>query len=257
MSGTSIDDALKDAPELPDPSKLPSIRIYSHTTLFYWWPVWVAGYVMAIFSYLQGGVIELDKVRHEWFHPSSSIGLIFVVILLFVIVFTNIKMRGIYSIAFMISVALIVVTIALMGWWGEILRIIPYISIHMNMGFYLVFSTALALIWAFVFFVTDRLVYWRVRPGQLTEERILGGGEESYDARGMLFEQKGDDFFRHRVLGLGAGDLKLITSGAKKETINIPNVLFAERKVEAIQKLIMVEPGRFLAEADNDDDHDS
>jgi len=43
-------------------------------------------------------------------------------------------------------------------------------------------------------------------------------------------------------LGLGAGDLRLITTGAKKATIDIPNVTFAERKVKLIQNLVAVKP---------------
>src|SRR2546430_11877696 len=30
------------------------IRIYGHSTIFYWWPVWVVGYVMAIITYMEG-----------------------------------------------------------------------------------------------------------------------------------------------------------------------------------------------------------
>src|SRR5262245_65353685 len=28
------------------------VYIYSHSNLFYWWPVWLAGYVMALLTYL-------------------------------------------------------------------------------------------------------------------------------------------------------------------------------------------------------------
>jgi hypothetical protein len=63
----------------------------------------------------------------------------------------------------------------------------------------------------------------------------------------MLFEQHGDDFFRHVVLGLGAGDLKLMTTGAKSEQIDIPNVLFANHKVKQIQRLVAVKPDDALS----------
>src|ERR1043166_4181534 len=29
-------------------------RIYSHSTIFYWWPVWVVGYVMAAITFAEG-----------------------------------------------------------------------------------------------------------------------------------------------------------------------------------------------------------
>lgn len=201
---------------------------------------------MAALTYFRGGVIELDKVRNEYFHPSASLGIIYITILLLVIIFTNTKMRGIYSVVLMLVLAFFAVLFAWLGWWDDIADFIPHMSVHMNMGFYLFFSTALLILWMAMFFVFDRLTFWRVRPGQLTEERMIGGGEQSYDVRGMLFEQHGDDFFRHRILGVGAGDLCLRTTGAKAATINIPNVMFAESKVRRIQKLIAVKPDELL-----------
>lgn len=235
-----------DATDLPDPSELPGVVLYSHSTLFYWWPVWLAGYIVAVITYFRGGVIALDQVRNEYFHQSSGIGIAYVLILLLVIVFTNLKLRGIYSVVLGLTIAFFSVLFAWFGWWDDILAFIPHLSVHMNLGFYLVFSTLLLMIWLFVFFVFDRMTYWRVRPGQLTEEHLIGGGEESYDVRGMLFEQHGDDFFRHKVLGFGSGDLRLNLTGAKKATLDIPNVLFAERKVKAIQRLIAVKPDDLL-----------
>lgn len=232
---------------LPDPEKaLPEIIIYGHSTLLYWWPVWVAGYIMAAVTYFKGGVIELDEIRSEYFYNDSALGVTYLLILFFVILFTNIRVRGVYSLAFALAIAFLVVLIAWMGFWDEIFSFIPTLSVHMNMGFYLVFSTLLLTAWLLMFFIFDRMVFWRVRPGQLTEEHVIGGGEQSYDARGMLFEQHGDDLFRHVILGLGAGDLSLITSGARQKTIKVQNVLFAERKVKKIQKLVAVEPNDLL-----------
>jgi hypothetical protein len=75
---------------------------------------------------------------------------------------------------------------------------------------------------------------------------MIGGGEQSYDTRGMLFEQRGNDFFRY-VVGLGASDLLLITTGARKQEIDIPNVLFAGHKVGVMQRLIAIKPEEALA----------
>jgi hypothetical protein len=237
------------AEDLPNPDVLPGLRIYQHSSLMYWWPVWLAGYVFAIWTWLQGGYVELDEVRRELFHVGSEIGLIYVLILTFVILFTNFKLRGIYSVAFMLAVGLMITLIALAGWWDAILSYIPYLSIHMNMGFYLVFSTILFIAWLFSFFVFDRLVYYLVRPGQLIRVSRIGGNEETWDARGMLVEERADDYFRHYVLGLGSGDLTINTSGAKSEVIHIQNVLLANRKMKIIQQLVAVEPTRLMPES--------
>jgi hypothetical protein len=93
----------------------------------------------------------------------------------------------------------------------------------MNTGFYLVFSSGLLIIWLMMFLVFDRLTYWRVRPGQMTEEHLIGGGAESFDTNGLRFQKHSSDFFR-AVLGLGAGDLKATGSGERGATIEIPNV---------------------------------
>jgi hypothetical protein len=74
----------------------------------------------------------------------------------------------------------------------------PYLSAHMNTGFYLVFSTGLPIIWLVMLFVFDRLTYWRIRPGHMTEEHLIGGDGESFDINGLR-----SDFLR-AALGLGA-----------------------------------------------------
>ena len=94
-----------------------------------------------------------------------------------------------------------------------------------------------------LYFVFDRLTYWRIRPGQMTEERLIGGGAESFDTNGLRFQKLSSDFFRS-MLGLGAGDLKATMAGEHGVAIELPNVIFVDRKVHAIEKLISVKPER-------------
>lgn len=236
------------AEDLPNPDDLPTIRIYQHSSLMYWWPVWLTGYIFAIWTWLKGGYVELDELRRELFHQGSEMGLIYVLVLTVVILFTNFKLRGIYSVAFLLAIGLIIALIALAGWWDDILSYVPYLSIHMNMGFYVVFSTILFVAWLLSFFFFDRLVYYIVRPGQLIRVNRIGGDEETWDSRGMLVEERADDYFRHYLLGLGSGDLTINTSGAKSDVIHIHNVLFANRKMKVIQRLVAVEPARLMPE---------
>src|SRR5271157_6531036 len=37
--------------DLPDPDTLPELRIYSRSTMFFWWPVLVTGYILAAITY--------------------------------------------------------------------------------------------------------------------------------------------------------------------------------------------------------------
>ena len=234
---------------LPSENALPEIKIYGHSSLLYWWPVWLAALVAGVYTVLFGETVSTASGARENLLPNAGVGVAFTALLLATIIFTNVKMRGTASVVMLLAIALVVVTLAYIGVWDEIAAAVPALSIHMDAGFYLVFGAALLMVWLLQFFVFDRLVYYRVRPGQLIEERVIGGGERSFDADGLLFEQKDDDFFRHRVLGLGAGDLTLTTSDARNATITIENVLFAERRVGEIQRLIAVKPDDVRAPA--------
>jgi hypothetical protein len=119
------------------------------------------------------------------------------------------------------------------------------VSIYMNMGFYVFFSTLVLFVWAFSVFVYDRLGYWRVTPGQLTQDTVIGGAQKSYDTRGMVFEKRRQDLFRHWVLSLGSGDIQISTTGARRETFSIPNVLFVNAKISEVQKMIAMQPDQF------------
>jgi hypothetical protein len=232
--------------DLPDPDEqMPGLVVYSHSGLFYWWPVWLTGFILAGVSYAFGQAFSTDDGRIEWIHPNSGVGVTFMAVLLLVIVVTNARLRGIYSVAVLLTIALAAVTMAWLGVLDDFVSAVPHLSIFMSAGFYVTFSTILFAIWAVTFFFFDRLTYWRIRPGQMTREHWVGGGEQSFDVRGMLFEKHGEDYFRHVMLGLGAGDLCLKTAGANKQTIEIPNVVFVDRKVSAIQRLIAVKPDDF------------
>jgi len=158
---------------------------------------------------------------------------------LLLIIFTNVRLRGVNSVVALLAVAFVAVLLAWFGWWDTIAKLIPYLSVHINTGFYLVFSTALLTVWLLMFFVFDRLTYWRIRPGQMTEEHLIGGGAESFDTNGLRFQKLSSDFFR-TALGLGVGDLKATAAGGRE--IEIPNVIFVDRKVHAIEELISVKP---------------
>ena len=223
------------------------IKIISHSNIFYWWPAWVAGYAVALISYMQGRDVAIVPEIVERVHPSNNPGIFFIAVLVLLIVLTNTRLRGIYSVVTVVTVAFFVVLFAWFGWWDNILRFIPHLSARANMGFYLVFSTTLLAVWLLAFFVFDRLIVWRIRPGQMVEERLVGGQARSYDTNGLVFERRGQGLFHDIILGLGAGDLTLTIGGANEETIQIPNVLFVGRKVKAIERLIAVKPEKIRA----------
>ena len=258
-------------PGVPAPSQ--EVIIYGHTALFYWWPVWAFGYLFAFLTWwgdyraaiipsqsqYEKGVItvkdnkgpyELNKDTHainesgqfrEHMLVSSTYGILYVFILLLVILITTVPLRGVSSLVVILALALIVVTISFLGGWDSILSALGKLRVHMNMGFYVFTSTALFIIWAAVFFVFDRMNYWRITSGQITHKFIFGGGERSFDTEGLAFTKLRDDLFRHLILGIGSGDLMMDpmkTGGANKEDLAIHNVLFISNKLQKVEKLI-------------------
>jgi hypothetical protein len=221
------------------------ITIYSHSPLFYWWPVWAVGFALALVTYLQGTPARFgdgESARTVLIHPSHNLGVIFTFVLVLVILITHSTVRGTASLTVIITGIAITLFLAYMNWWDEVLRAIGDLAMFMNLGFYLFFSSALFLIWALAVFFVDRFHYYTFRPGQMVSGAFIGGGEQTFDTRGMSVEKKRDDLFRHWVLGLGSGDLHIATTGAKKAEFVIPNVLFVGSKVEAIQRLTAMKP---------------
>lgn len=217
------------------------VRLYSHSNFFYWWPVWAVGYLMALITSLHGHS-EAIGGNHVLIDPSKNLGVVFTLTIFLVILITNVTLRGASSAIVLLTVAFMTLLLAYMGWWGDVLERLGLVAIYMNLGFYVVFSTLVFGLWAISVFFYDRLSYWKVTAGQVTHEAVVGGAQRSYDTRGMVFEKQRADLFRHWVLGMGSGDLVISTTGAKPETVAVPNVLFLSSKLRQIQHLIAMKP---------------
>jgi hypothetical protein len=222
------------------------LLIYSHSSFFYWWPVWLTGYIMALITWMHAQPVQLGDTT-VLIDTNKNLGVIFTLMFFLVTVITTVTLRGLSSVVLILSFAFGVLFVAYMGWWGVVLDWMGEVRIFMNMGFYVFFSTLVFMVWVFSVFVYDRMAYWKVRPGQITHERVIGGAERSYDTRGMVFEKHREDLFRHWIIGMGSGDIQISTTGAKKETIYVPNVLLVDSKIDAIQRMISVQPDQFTA----------
>lgn len=239
-SGPTSSVQAQPAPEPEKPQFARRLRIYGHSSLFYWWPVWAVGYAMALLTYWFGKPQQLEALgqAREWVHPSSNLGVAYFLVLFLVILVTNFTVRGLASALVIMGGVLITVVLAYAGWWDEIFTWFGNLTVHLTLGAYFWFSTLMFLAWAVTVFGIDRLNYWEVTPGQLTLKTLFGAGSQSYNTQGMGLEKHRDDLFRHWLLGLGSGDLRIRTSGATHEQIDVPNVLFIGSKVAAMQLLI-------------------
>ena len=255
----------------------PRIKIVSHSDLFYWWPVWAVGFLMAFLTY-QGGhrmaivpdgtvaeqgrrveghegprdvlvvppgkVLPVDKETGTLAQPrlrmamSNSLGAVFATVLLLVILITNVRLRGVWTLVVLLVLLFLSIIFALAGWWDRILQFISTADVHINAFGYLCISTTLFVVWLAVFVLFDRLVYVTFSRGQFRMHLAVGAGETAYEVLGMVIHKRRDDLFRHWILGFGSGDLIVKTGGANPQTFELPNVLFVGPKLRRAQQLL-------------------
>jgi hypothetical protein len=258
------------------------IKIVSHSNLFYWWPVWAVGFVMALLTWFDGhlmatvpkgtiarrnATITADKTYdhrdvlivpegeklpprraddptapHLHMAQNTSYGVIYAVVLILLIVITNVPLRGMWSVMVIVTVIFLTIIFALAHWWGPILDALGKLHIHINAAGYLLISSALFVIWLITLLLFDPQIYMVFTPGQLRVRQEIGGGEAAYDTAGMVIQKQRNDLFRHWILGLGSGDLIVNTSGATAHHFDLPNVLFVGYKVHQIEDMLREKP---------------
>jgi hypothetical protein len=253
------------------------VVIISHSPLFYWWPVWAVGFLMAALSWLQGFQMALvpagtvaergvevkgqegprdiliapagkplpaESDTEELKQPrlrmaeSSNPGIIWAITLCLVIVVTHLQLRGVWSLVAIIFIAFVTILFAILGLWDPIIRFIQVLDIHLNAFGYLAISLFLFVIWLFTFLVVDRTKYMIFTRGRLRVRKLIGEGEKVYDTRGMVFQRHRDDLFRHWLLGFGTADLTVFTSGATSQQIEMPNVFGIGHKLALINTML-------------------
>jgi hypothetical protein len=253
------------------------VVIVSHSPLFYWWPVWVVGFLMAGLSYWQdqrmafvppGTVAERgvrvgghDDPRDVLIAPagrslpaasdsdelqqprmrmaeSNNPGIIWAMTLFLVVAVTHVQLRGVWSVIALLFLCLATVLLAVLDLWDPILRTIGFFDIHMNAFGYLSISLTLFVMWLLMFLVFDRLKYMIFTRGRLRVCKAIGEGELVFDMRGMTFKRHRDDMFRHWLFGFGTADLTVFTAGANAQQIEMPNVLGIGRKLALINAML-------------------
>lgn len=259
-------------PPVPDEE----IRIYGHNNLFYWWPVWVVGFLMAALTILDGHVMaivppgtkveesvpaENGKTKDVLTTPpgqalppataksadptpvlkvatNNNLGVIFAGTLILVVMITNFTLRGLASVIAIAGIVIVALFLAYMGWWDDLLRWLGGVDVRMNAGGYIAIALPLFVIWLFSTFVYDHYRYLIITRGQVRIRKEIGDGEIAVDTAGLMLEKKRDDLFRHWLIGLGSGDLHVKTGGPSNLNFDLHNVLFIGWKLARIQELI-------------------
>src|SRR5437773_67277 len=94
--------------EAASTARIPQIFVYGHSTLLYWWPAWAFGF---FFAFLDNVVLDPSDQQ-----TASGVGLSYVALLLLLVIFTNIRLRGIYSVVTLLGLAFMIVSFAWLGW---------------------------------------------------------------------------------------------------------------------------------------------
>jgi len=149
------------------------VIVYGHSALFYWWPLWAAGYVMALLTWLHHDQALIGN-KVEWFHPSRNLGVIYIMLLLLLVLITSTAIKGMKAALMIAALAFVALLFAHLNWWDAILAWVGDQSISMSFGFYLFSSSLLFLAWLISVFGIDHLSFWRFRPGQITHEYFGG-----------------------------------------------------------------------------------
>jgi hypothetical protein len=248
------------------------VLIVAHSTLFYWWPVWAVGLLLAGLTWLDGHRLAIvpagtevvegvnggrealvlpdgshlprDPVTGQPRGPTlrvagrSGYGVVFIVVLLLVVFITNVPIRGLWSVVAIITVVLGTVILALAGWWDDILEAAAHSRVFINAFGYLAISLPLLVLWLVVVLFFDRRMYMVFSPGQLRVHQEIGTGEVAYDTLGMVVAKRRSDLFRHWLFGFGSGDLLVKTAGANAQQFEMHNILFVGGKLQLIQQML-------------------
>jgi hypothetical protein len=209
------------------------IVIYGHSSLLYWWPVWLMSFILAGVTYVEG-----DRSGGVTVSNTNAPGVAFVITLLAVAVSSTVLLRGMMSVIAAVSVLAVGVAFAWFGWWGEILGFLGGLEIRINAAGYLCIGIPLFLAWLAVVYWYDRLHYITFGRGQIRYVQEVGDSEMVMPAEGAIVEKKRSDAFRHWLLGAGSGDLVIGTGGHNSPTIELKNVLQIRRKLIVIDKLL-------------------
>ena len=166
-------------------------------------------------------------------------GPVFCVVLLMTVVITNVPLRGLWSFLVLLMVLVVALLITLVpGGWDQLLGALNNLHIYINMAGYLFIATIVFILWTVSVFIFDQRTYLIVTPGQIQVCEHVGASIRSFDTTGLTFEKQRDDLFRHWLLGFFSGDLIVRTSGAERETIRLPNVLWIGWRLEEVQRLL-------------------
>lgn len=214
-------------------NQLSTLKIYTHSPILYWWPIWVLGFLFGFVSMFVGGEGTEAAARVQ--------GQTFVFVLVFVIFSTTVKLRGANSVILGLILLIGGILLATANLSGPIASFIGGLDIRMSQSFYWFVGTSVFIMWAVMIFGFDKVKFYEIAPGQVRERVFWGSGDRAESGANARCKYLKDDFLRHRILGLVVtGDIEITLGDG--EVWYLHNVLFAKEKAHRINELIVTRP---------------
>jgi hypothetical protein len=223
---------------------LRSIRIYEYSDLVYWWAIWFAALVCILLTYVGGESFQIgDKALKV--HTSPWLGIAFLVVMFSVLIFTQLRARGLHAVILVLSIALVGLLVHMWIGWIAIFDQLTLIKVHMNLAFYVVVFVVTFAIWFYSAIIHARLSYGVVSPGEVGWRSPLTGQIATYKPLNFHVGKRSDDIFVHKILGLGflglgTGDIdvKFDVPGGGSQHHVFKNVWRPDRKIARMEALI-------------------
>jgi hypothetical protein len=224
----------------PNNNRKRVVRIYQHSDMLYWWPVWAYGFFAAAVTRLHGVQIKVGE-HHvpEWFYPSPWLGGGFIVVVLLVILVTALESRGTIVVSGGLILAVAAAVWQPTGWEFVLGTLgVSRLLIHMNLAFYVTLSLLLLLFWLLLLGLELRFPWeWDPRVGAL----YTRGGPLGFQRRPINV-----DFLDLREIRFGVDDVLAIgmTSNAMLyvrvlatgniQAFELKNIFFPHRLLKRI-----------------------
>ena len=157
---------------------------------------------------------------------NNNYGVVFVGAILFVIIVTNLTLRGMASI---IAIGLFIIAglfVALMGWWDDIFAWLGGLDVRMNAGGYLAVAIPLLVIWLFSTFVYDHYTYLIVSRGRCRSAGRSATANSRWMHPGCCWRRSGTTSSATGCWDWARGDLHVKTGTPSNLDFDLPNVLF-------------------------------
>jgi hypothetical protein len=223
---------------------LRGVRIYEYSDLVYWWAIWFAALVCGGLTALYGEAIQIgDKTLKV--HTSPWVGIGFLVAMFSVLIFTQLRARGLHAIILVMAVALIGLIVHNTIGWTAIFDQITLIKVHMNLAFYVFVFVISFAIWFYTAIIHARLTFGVVNPGEVGWRSPLTGQFETYRPLNFHVAKRSDDIIVHQILGLGflglgTGDIdvRFDTPGGGSQHHMFRNVWRPDTKIARMEELI-------------------